>query len=256
MRKFSKLAAGSAILATAALATAGTAIADGYARKGKVVYERPTDWSGVYFGVSSGYQWSSIDVANPVAFPPGFNFDHSDGIVGAHIGAQHQFGNLVIGVEGNWASAFRDHEDDVQCFAPGPQLTPGGTGRCQARFNDVLTIGGRLGWAAGHWMPYVTGGYANGGFDFSGRSNVTFNLNEKAHARLDGWYIGGGFEWRISPNWTAGVEYRHYDFGDNTVAAHTPAGAFLENAQFDATTETITARVSWKFGRPEVKPLK
>jgi hypothetical protein len=30
----------------------------------------------------------------------------------------------------------------------------------------------------------------------------------------------------------------------------------LENVRFDATTDTVTARVSWKFGRPEAKPLK
>ena len=62
MYKLSKLAAGSAIAATAALGGAGLALADGYAPKGKVVYEPPSDWSGVYFGVGSGYQWSSIDV--------------------------------------------------------------------------------------------------------------------------------------------------------------------------------------------------
>ena len=62
MYNLSKLAAGSVIVATAALGSAGVALADGYAPKGKVVYERPSDWSGVYFGVSSGYQWSSIDV--------------------------------------------------------------------------------------------------------------------------------------------------------------------------------------------------
>ena len=68
--------------------------------------------------------------------------------------------------------------------------------------------------------------------------------------------VGG--EWMISPGWTAGIEYRHYDFGDAIVAAHTPAGAFLENVRFDATTDTITARVSWRWGREAAapKPLK
>ncbi len=59
MNKLSKLAAGSVIAATAALGGASAVLADGYAPKGKVVYERPSDWSGVYFGVGSGYQWNS-----------------------------------------------------------------------------------------------------------------------------------------------------------------------------------------------------
>ena len=256
MHIFNKLAAGSAIVAAVALGSTGLALADGYT-KGKMALERPTDWSGVYFGVSSGYQWSSIDVQNP-AFPPGFTFDHAEGIVGAHLGLQHQFGHMVLGIEGGWASSFRDDEGTSACFAPGPQLTPGGVGDCAAKFNDVLTIGGRVGFAAGHWMPYVTGGYANAAFDFTGRAAGTGILNEKAHARLNGWYVGIGGEWHVSPGWTAGIEYRHYDFGDNTVAAHTPAGVFLENALFEATTETITARVSWRWGREAAapKPLK
>ena len=58
MYKVSKLAAGSVIAATAALGTASVALADGYEPR-RVVYERPMDWSGVYFGVGSGYQWST-----------------------------------------------------------------------------------------------------------------------------------------------------------------------------------------------------
>ena len=43
-------------------------------------------------------------------------------------------------------------------------------------------------------------------------ANTTTTLNEEAHKRLEGWYIGGGVEWKISPGWTAGLEYRHYEF--------------------------------------------
>src|SRR5215475_13559460 len=54
MSKISKLAAGSAIAATAVLGGASVALADGYAAP-RVAYERPSNWSGVYFGVDSGY---------------------------------------------------------------------------------------------------------------------------------------------------------------------------------------------------------
>ena len=93
MHKFSKLAAGSAIAATAALGGAGTALADGYAPREEVVYERPTDWSGVYFGVGSGYQWSDIDVEQCRCCRYRHRVRSPDGLVGAHIGLQHQFGN-------------------------------------------------------------------------------------------------------------------------------------------------------------------
>src|SRR5215467_8511496 len=102
MYKVSKLAAGSVIAATAAVGCASVALADGYEPR-RVAYERPADWSGVYFGVGSGYQWSTIDVhqvptaafggafgsANPGI---GISSDHDTGFVSAHLGYQHQFG--------------------------------------------------------------------------------------------------------------------------------------------------------------------
>ena len=60
MYNLSKLAAGSVIVAAAAIGSAGVALADGYAAQGKGGLRTPSDWSGVYFGVSSGYQWSSM----------------------------------------------------------------------------------------------------------------------------------------------------------------------------------------------------
>src|SRR6516164_3806489 len=100
MYKVSKLAAGSVIAATAALGGASVALADGYSAP-RVAYERPADWSGVYFGVSSGYQWSDIPV-HFTDFGTKFSTHFDDAIVGAHLGVQHQFGVIVVGVEGGW----------------------------------------------------------------------------------------------------------------------------------------------------------
>jgi opacity protein-like surface antigen len=276
MYKVSKLAAGSVIAASAALGGASVALADGYSAP-RVAYERPADWSGVYFGVGSGYQWSSIDVAHvPGAFPTGIAFtsDHNDAFVSAHLGVQHQFGAIVLGVEGGWMSTLRDNKgssefcDSVPPVLANPILAPGNF--CSARLNDIVTIGARAGWAAGRWMPYVTGGYANGAFDFdnrvpSGAGGAT-QLQETAHARLGGWYLGGGVEWAISPGWTAGVEYRHYEFENRDATAYcastggaslcAPLGSALEKVKFDATTDSVSARVSWRWGRPEAAPLK
>jgi opacity protein-like surface antigen len=246
MFKLNKIA-GSVIAAAAIVGSAGVALADGYVPKGKVVYDRPTNWSGFYFGVQSGWQWSDIDF-NPVG-GGAYNVTHSDGIVGLHTGIQHQFGSVVLGIEGSWTTSLRDHEPDTACNNP--------AFRCLARFNDVLTVGGRLGWAAGHWMPYLTGGYANGAFDTSSRVTATGVLFDSGHVRLDGWYIGGGVDWIVSPGWTVGLEYRHYDFEARTVALELPAGGLSGDVRrIDPTSDSITARVSWRWGRPEAAPLK
>ena len=250
MYKLSKLAAGSVIATAAALGSAGVALADGYAPKGKVVYERPSDWSGVYFGVSSGYQWSDINF-NPVGNPAaGYNVTHDNGIAGGHIGVQHQFGAVVLGIEGNAITALRERDSqDVSCVNP--------AFRCSARFNDVLTVGGRAGWAAGHWMPYVTGGYANGAFQSTSTVTATGLPFDQGRVRLNGWYLGGGVEWAVSPGWTAGLEYRHYEYEARDFALFTPAGALSGDVRhMDPSSDTVTARVSWKFGREYLAPLK
>jgi outer membrane immunogenic protein len=286
MYKVSKLAAGSVIAATAALGTASIALADGYEPR-RVAYERPADWSGVYFGVGSGYQWSTIDVAHvpggvfPGTTGIGISSDHDDAFVSAHLGVQHQWGALVLGVEGGWMSTLRDRKgsaefcDSVPAVLQNPILKPGDF--CSARLNDILTIGGRAGWAAGRWMPYVTGGYANASVDFENRipqpgalgAAGATTLQEQAHTRLGGWYIGGGVEWGISPGWTVGVEYRHYDFSSRDATAYSACtatatngcpfaavGLPLEKVRIDDTTDTVSARVSWRWGRPEAAPLK
>ena len=288
MSKISKLAAGSVIVATAAVGTATVASADVYEPK-RVVYERPMDWSGVYFGVGSGYQMSSIDVSSPLFAalglpnPPGtaFTSDHDSMFVSAHIGAQHQFGAIVLGVEGGWMSTLRDrpgtHEFCNTFLLVAPVLGAGDF--CTARLQDIVTIGGRAGYAAGKWMPYITGGYANAGVDFENRipapgapgaAGATV-LVERAHERLGGWYIGGGLEWAISPGWTTGVEYRHYEFDSRNTTAGTgctsavagcpfgpgiPVGTPLEPVRFSDTTDSISARVTWRWGREPAAPLK
>ncbi len=107
MRQLNRLAAGTAVVAFAAFAGVGLAQADGMRGK-RVAYEKPWDWGGLYFGVHSGYQWSSVNVENP-AFPPGFGFDHDSPVVGGQIGIQHQFGQIVLGIEGSLTTTYQNN---------------------------------------------------------------------------------------------------------------------------------------------------
>ena len=92
-----------------------------------------------------------------------------------------------------YSSAYQDN--------PGVDLCPRQTialFNCTARFDDVLTVGGRLGWAMGKWMPYVTGGYASARFTEQANNKslapMATNIVSWAQERAQGWYIGGGAE--------------------------------------------------------------
>src|SRR5262249_27223130 len=82
--------------AAALFAGAGIALADGMPG-GPAAY-RPALWSGAYVGLESGWEWERGrgDYA-----PAGTsnNFSRDGASVGLFVGYQHQFGNLVVGVE-------------------------------------------------------------------------------------------------------------------------------------------------------------
>jgi opacity protein-like surface antigen len=250
MKVVRKLAAGLALAATAVVASVGIAQADGAAARAAPTAAAPTSWSGLYFGVHSGWQWSSTDVGFPTS-GTSLSVDHDSAVVGGQIGLQHQFGQIVLGVEGSLTTAYLNNAGAAPCpFTPVTQT-------CSSRFDDVLTVGPRLGFAMGTWMPYITGGYANGAFHGWNRTNGTQIQTEEARARLSGWYIGVGVDMVLSHGWTVGLEYRHYDFDDKTAVGFTPTGLFVQPWSFDSTSDTFTIRASWKLGRPEpVRPLK
>src|SRR5262249_33870058 len=99
MYKLNRMTAGSVIAVAAVIGSAGLALADGYSAPRGVVVAPADSWSGVYFGVASGYQTSTITQT--------FIFDeatdpknkYSSSLAGGFLGAQHKFGSIVLGVE-------------------------------------------------------------------------------------------------------------------------------------------------------------
>ena len=252
-----KLAAGMAVLAATVLAGVGTAQADGTPARKAAAVTAPTSWSGLYFGAHAGWAWSDFDTRfSSLPVPPnGFDVTHDAAIYGGQIGIQHQFGHLVIGVEAAISSAWQDnHANELGCGIGNNAFS------CGARFNDVMTVGPRIGYAAGKWMPYITGGYANARFEEKAvvvGPTTTFWTGSERHS---GWYIGAGVDMALAQGWTVGLEYRHYEFDNELYVPFTPFGVpvFGDRNVADVTLDTVALRVSWKLSRPEpaAKPMK
>jgi hypothetical protein len=111
------------------------------------------DWTGFYLGGQFGYGGGSFGPdTNPLPERRVF-FPHSvTGLIGGYqAGYNRQLANhLVLGVE---ADASFSSPLDAPALTPAPFLTT---------LDYVGTVRGRVGYAFGTWMPYLTGGFAWG----------------------------------------------------------------------------------------------
>jgi len=227
-------------------AFAAAAGADGMKRStaaSEVEVSGPHNWSGIYFGGSLGWAWGESDwtFLNGNRTSPSF-----DGVIaGGHVGAQHQWGNVVVGVE---ASLSGGGPIDGSASCPNPSF------RCHVNDVDrIFTIGPRVGWAADRWMAYGTGGYANAKIVTDTpfvATGVAFDSTSSHHR---GWFVGAGVEFILARNLVLGVEYQHIDL---ETLRHDGPG--VDARDLDADLDLVRARLSFLFGRAprEAAPLK
>jgi outer membrane immunogenic protein len=153
------------------------------------------NWTGAYIGVNGGYGWGRSEWLSGGASTG--QFDVNGGLVGGTLGYNWQTGPLVLGLEGDadWSSIKGDTSNS---FCVGVV--------CETRNNWLGTARGRIGYAFGRVMPYVTGGLAVGDIKASAAGGSTDTTNT-------GWTLGGGVEAAIRGPWTAKLEYLYTDLG-------------------------------------------
>jgi len=204
-------------------------------------------WGGIYIGASVGGATSDIDWTYPNGTKPA-GIDHSEAVLGGHVGIQTQWNRLVLGVEMSYSGthAFGDNSFDGGAC-------PNAAFQCLGRANSFFTVGPRLGWAVtDNWMIYATGGYASGRLETLTRDAVTGVAFDSTASRHDGWFIGGGIEYALTQNLIIGAEYQHLDLDARNVSA-TPFFATEIRNGLGADVDIVRARLSFKLGRPEEK---
>ena len=163
-------------------------------------------WTGFYLGGHFGYGGGSIGPdTNPLPLQ-GVFFPHSvTGLIGGYqAGYIGQLANnVVLGVE---ADVSFGSPVDVPRLVPAPFDTT---------IDYIATGRGRVGYAMGTWMPYVTGGFA------WGSTNVSLNdlgtiVPPKRYLTHLGWTAGLGVEVAVGGNWTAKAEYDYIDLARRT----------------------------------------
>ncbi|HLH96853.1 MAG TPA: outer membrane protein [Xanthobacteraceae bacterium] len=202
------------VLAAAAVASSAQAadLSPGY---GSPYYKAPTyspgfGWGGFYLGLNGGGGWgrSTWDRAG--------EFDLSGGVFGGTAGFGWQFGQVLLGIEGDVDWSGMSGSTAVAC--------PAG---CSTQNNWLGTVRGRVGYAFDRILPYITGGIAAGDISastpgFAGASQT--NL---------GWALGAGVEVAVYQSWSIKAEYLHVDLGSFNCALACGLNS-ADNVSFDA----------------------
>lgn len=163
----------------------------------------PFTWNGFYIGINGGYAWGKADISNSLA---SFSTDTTDGwLIGATAGYNYQFGNFVLGLEGDadYALIKGNATNTATC----------GAGSCEVKNTWFATARGRVGYALDRWLPYITGGGAFAGL------KVEPSTGTSSTDTAIGWTAGAGVEYAFLGNWSAKLEYLYADLGTATCDA-------------------------------------
>jgi outer membrane immunogenic protein len=204
------------------------------------------NWTGCYAGIQAGYGWGKSKFSDPsgTAFaPPGQSVTETPqgGLIGGQAGCDYQFaGRWVAGIE--IADAYAD-------IRRGGLTDPFFDSKSEfdARTNNLGSVTGRVGYGWDRVLLYGKGGaaWSHNIYDVNKAFGAVITDFSGSDTRF-GWTAGAGIEWAFAGNWSAKVEYNHYDMGSATLNL-VGGGATLPTT-IKQTFDTATIGVNYRFG--------
>jgi outer membrane immunogenic protein len=195
----------------------------------------PYKWTGFYIGADVGGAWGSGKETFSNGAPTG-DSDPSGVIGGGYVGYNQQFGQLVVGLEGDVTAS------DVK----GSFVNLGGlTSVGGASFDWEEAIRARAGMAWDRALFYVAGGAAFADFTYKGGPAPGPACCGFSDSRT-GYTVGAGVEYAVTDNLIARLEYRFNDFGaaQGGLSPTFPGVIVKVNNEYNE----IRAGLEWKFG--------
>ena len=163
-----------------------------------------SNWTGFYVGAHGGagvskIGWRYQDFGDDAShLGNGF-------LGGVQAGYNAQFGNWVLGVEGDVAAS--GIAGSVPC--PNPAFS------CKSQIKWLGSLRLRVGYSTGNWLVYGTGGLGIGGVNIETTLDPvpgTFGTQ----LNRSGWAAGAGAEVALNDHWSLKGEFMHYDLGKST----------------------------------------
>jgi outer membrane immunogenic protein len=212
-------------------------------------------WTGLYVGLHAGWGWSNSKANvsdNLLDFDPVSLDQNGNGVVGGlQVGYNWQAApNWLIGIEGDFSgTAIRQNAVALVSFGGTPVQIAGINHIAEQDIKWLATLRGRLGYTAGPWLLFVTGGGAWAGIDYTAGPSWTSVYGAAPFSHTSsGWTAGGGFEYAFTNKWIGRLEYLYYDLGAVTFvnpAIILPTSA--ATTTWDTKINVVRAGVNYKF---------
>jgi outer membrane immunogenic protein len=263
-------------------------------------------WCGWYVGGNVGYSQSeptsvnssavvtspglfgelvpSIPAGPAAGLTTGIPVGSQKGIIGGgQFGYNFQSGLFVAGfeadIQGLSGRATGTSVTTAPLVGAVPPTNANATLTAANSVNWLGTVRGRIGIAAApNFLIYGTGGLAYGGVNSStginqtiltiggAGTNGTFPASGNFAETRVGWTVGAGGEWMFTGNWSAKLEYLHYDLGSanygTTVSNFAVAGgdilpgtllyALGQSSSTNFRGDIVRVGINYKFGGPVV----
>jgi outer membrane immunogenic protein len=216
-----------AILASTAMAF--PAFAADLPQSGEPDYAPPPvfTWTGFYIGANAAFGFGSYTNGGNAYFG---NAD--GGLFGITAGYNYQSGPLVAGIEA-------DLNFGGVSGSGNPYVGVNATGDLDAEGS----MRARFGYAFDHTLVYITGGYTGANLKGSVSDlSSTPNIFVSQSAYLNGFVIGGGFEFALTRNVSVKAEYLYSDYANSNLF-----GGTIDGINSGLTFSTIRAGINYHF---------
>jgi len=184
-----------------------------------------TTWSGFYIGGNLGAAFDPNNLGiKDLSEEQDLSLQFSNDtklMGGVQAGYNWQLGSWVVGVEGDFDFA--------------------------KNLNYLASARGRLGWAAGNWLFYGTGGVAfidtDSNFVVASTGDGPFRFR---NGQTDtGFVVGGGIDYKITSNVSLGAEALYYGFGSDATRLSAGTEPFVLKDEQDFTA--VRGRLNYHF---------
>jgi outer membrane immunogenic protein len=207
-----------------------------------------TSWTGFYVNGGVGYGMWAADTDVLVGAGPGCTtcvnqVQGGKGFLGTiGVGYDYQFGARIVGgIFGDGSlSSLKGTVQDGQPFLAG-----------EIKQTSSWAVGARVGWlSTPSTLGYVNAGYTGARFSssdlVSSGNGASVGLSTPA-TTFNGWFLGGGVETALWPNWFWRTEYRYAYYSNKTLPELSAAGIANDTFNFKPIVQTLTTQLVYKF---------